>query len=377
MKQIFYTICFFILFSHDTYSQMATINKLENILKQHEEISYKECAPSQEFCFKPIPLTDDHRLHPYSGNFYPSFIITIPQAKISGTDGWFLIDHMFPYELIWRSSRPLQKQMEQLESQPNFYYPRVASIAQFGHQFYYHFMLEILGRLALLEMVNVSYDFLYVPWYAPFMKDALKLWGIDDKKIIEATENTTIQAQQLIIPSLVAQVFTETHARLSHYIPENIALYVRNKLLSAIPDLKDQSYPKRIFISRKDNIANKCRNVLNEDEVFALYEAIGFKRYVLNGMPLTEQIKLFYNADTIVGFTGSGLTNTLFCNPNTKIFEIVGTRRDGTIFYMSQYLQLDYHFIKTVDFIDAHDGQYDVTIPLDVIQDRINKDFIS
>ena len=99
----------------------------------------------------------------------------------------------------------------------------------------------------------------------------------------------------------------------------------------------------------------------------------GFQRYHLTKLSFVEQIMLFKNAEIIIGPIGSGLTNILFCNKDVQIVELYQARRDPTIWNLSQMIGIKNHrCIKTTEFIDYREGQYDTEIPLEVIQEIIN-----
>ena len=198
------------------------------------------------------------------------------------------------------------------------------------------------------------------------MKETLELWGVDSSKIIEAYDGYILQAETLIVPSLVAQVKVEGIPHLAHYIPEYILMYVKNKLLAGYEKQQHNfNFSKKVFISREDATTRK---MLNEQDVFNVFEKYGFKKYVLSQMSIVEQIALFQGADIIIGSLGSGMTNVIFCKPNVKIFDIFQHRCDCTIFYMCQTLGLEYHPIKTIDFIDTNHGQYDAIVPLESLE---------
>lgn len=344
---------------------------ITEIMKLNAQISYMPCHLAFAFEYEKLPLTDDHYLHPYKGFFHETFVLTIPQGQVCGLDGWVIADNSLIHELIWQRVYPsadeLQKAKENLRVIPT---SRVAVIAQSGHNYYYHWIVEVLGRLALLEMHGVEYDFLYVPTHAPYMKETLQLWGIDSSKIITASNDYMVIADALIVPSLVANVTVDGCPRLVHYIPSYIVHYVREKLLRKIEQQKnDYHFNKKIFISRQDASARK---ILNEDEVFTLLETQGFQRYYLTQLSILEQIMLFKNAEIIVSALGSGLSNILFCNPDVQIIELYQARRDSTIWNLSQMVGLRNHTcIKTTEFIDWYEGQYDTEIPLHVIEEII------
>lgn len=362
-------IILFSFLAQDSYSWHCNITPLSTIIQNNPAILYKHVSPELTFERKKTPLTHNHYLHPYRGIFKSNFVVTIPNGKVLGNDGWVLINDSLISELIWQNCLLHQDTLAQAKNNPTtFYKGRVAVITQSGYSYYYHWMVEVLGRLALLELSGIEYDYVYIPTTAPFMKESLRLWGIDPDKIIEASETHIIQAEELIVPSLVSSVRVEGLPRLAHYIPSYLVNYIRNKLLGNMPE-ENSSYSKKIFISRQDASARK---IINEDEVFALLAPHGFQRYHLTNIPFEEQIRLFKNAEIIIGSLGSGLTNLLFCNQEAQVIELYQARRDTTIWNLSQMIEIKNHYcIKTTEFIDSREGQYDTEIPLSVIQEVI------
>lgn len=348
-------------------AQYCNTIDLNSVLSKRSDILYQKCFPTIPFCYNPLPVTSNHYLHPYEGYFNKSFIVTIPHGKFFGTDGWILEGDDVIQNFVWQNCYPSKTMLE--NSKPSLYMKnRIAVISQTGYTYYYHFLVEVLGRLALLEMHNIEYDFLYVPTKSLFMKELLHVWGIDPSKIIEADDSLMIEADELIVPSLVASAQTNGCPRLAHYIPKHIVDYIRNKLLEKAKQLSTynaNNFGRKIFISRKDTSA---RRMINEDEVFELFQERGFERFELGNLSILEQILLFYNAEIVVGALGSGLANVIFCNKNCKVIDIFQARRDATIYYLCQSLELDYQCVKTTEFIDANDGQYDTTVPLEIIE---------
>ena len=57
-----------------------------------------------------------------------------------------------------------------------------------------------------------------------------------------------------------------------------------------------------------------------------------------------EKVALFANAEVIIGLTGAGLTNLMFCQAKTKVIELFPSSY-VTYFYASVagHLALDYH----------------------------------
>jgi hypothetical protein len=339
---------------------------LHDIREIEPEISYQYCHHEIPFEFKKLPFERDHFLHPNKGKFTRSYIVSIPQGCVYGLEGSIIFHDYLVHDFVWQNCFvPKYLWNEILQKKKRTVFGRVAVLAQAGYTYYYHWLVEVLGRLALLEINHVEYDYLYVPYSRPYMKETLELWGIDTSKIIEASDDYIVEADRLIVPSLVATAQTDGVPRLTHYIPEYILNYVKNKLLRGYKKKKNLSsfkFAKKVFISRKDAGARK---MLNEQDVFKFFEQYNFQEYVLSKMSIVEQIALFENAEIIIGSLGSGMTNVMFCNPDVKIFDIFQRRCDCTIYYMCQTLGLEYHPIKTMDFIDENDGQYDAIVPLE------------
>lgn len=363
--KIFYLIILSLPLFSDAWH--CAIKTLEDILKQNTQIRLQLFSDNRPFLYKPLPLANEHYLHPFSGIFKQTFILTIPQGTVYGLDGWVLVDDCLVNELIWQNVYLHQDMLSAAKKNPLVEKKgRVAVISQTGYSYYYHWVAEVLGRLAMLEMAGIEYDYLYVPNTAAYMLETLQLWGIDPSKLIIASDDYIIKAEELIVPSLVSAVLVNGCPRLVHYVPPYIAHYIRTKLLENLEKQKsDYQFSKRVFISRQDAGARK---ILNEDDIFALLEPHGFKRYQLTKLSIIEQLHLFNKAEIIMGTLGSGLTNLLFCNTDTRIIELYQARRDCTIWNLSQMAGIkNHHCVKTGEFIDAREGQYDTEIPLDVI----------
>jgi len=82
--------------------------------------------------------------------------------------------------------------------------------------------------------------------------------------------------------------------------------------------------PKKIYIDRNDSLANTkgLRLITNENEVKRTLINNGFKSVTLGNFHFSDQVKIFNNAEIIVGLHGAGFANLCFCRPGTKIVEL-------------------------------------------------------
>ncbi|MBI2352789.1 glycosyltransferase family 61 protein [Candidatus Dependentiae bacterium] len=396
---------------------------IKELLKTHPEIEYIKCHNIEPFEYNPFSLSRFPELQPHKGLFAKTFIIKIPQGQVCSVNGWITLnDHIIKEFIPTYSSLANQLQnlkktsFEKLKKIPG----KVAVLTMSCDICYSHWIYNILGRLALLELYGIEYDWLYVAYDKKYMKETLALWGIDPAKIIQPFDQTAyIQADELIVPSHIGIRAPESHqypltwvpmeaySKLwgtdpkTTYIPYNTINkevdiipahvevkdyfiyrnplcgsyyapwaieYIAKKLSTPI-QVKDKHFSKKFFISRKDAI---LRKTVNEDELFALFQPYGFERYELGKMPLADQIALFQQAECIVATHGTGLMNLIFCKPNTTVIEIYQGRSDCCFYYLAQVMKLNPYCIKTIEFNPADIWGYaDTTIPLEIIQNFI------
>lgn len=108
------------------------------------------------------------------------------------------------------------------------------------------------------------------------------------------------------------------------------------------PDLLPEN---KIYISRKD----ARRRYVDQDDIEEYFRSIGYNIVELSGMSFLDQVKLFNSATHVAGFSGSGLTNIMFCHSGTKILEIRNKENfDPSEFHeFGIYLDLDYNVTNT------------------------------
>jgi hypothetical protein len=367
------TIVLLLITTFSTSSFWFNFISLQNLLVKNSLIQYQLCFDATPFNFKPFPLSIDISKHPNSGYMMPTFILTIPQGVVQSDRGDVLIENQFIEEMIWCGNYGVLQSIEQIPLQEKITVDgRIAVITQFPYFNYFHWLTEVLGRLALLEMHHVEYDWLYVPQSSAYMRDSLELWGISPEKIlVPSSSKCMIEACELILPSLVSNsIYGIT--LFTHYVHPHLVTYIRNKLLSAAQKKNLVPLSKKVFVSRKDA---PFRKIINEDEIFAPLQDQGFERYELSLLSVAEQIMLFHEADIIIAPQGTCLANCIFCDKKTKIIELFQGLNDCTFWYVSQMLDLDYTPIATIDFIPDYTTAWlsDTYMPISVIHELINK----
>jgi glycosyltransferase involved in cell wall biosynthesis len=76
---------------------------------------------------------------------------------------------------------------------------------------------------------------------------------------------------------------------------------------------------RRLLIARK----GPTRKIHNIEEVETILSRRDFETVYLEGMSVLDQILLFQSAEFVVGPHGAGLANLVFCEPGTKVIELM------------------------------------------------------
>lgn len=219
---------------------------------------------------------------------------------------------------------------------------KVALLSGLAGHVYYHWMFDIIPRLELLRRSEIKLkdlDWLVVNSIGkPFQKETLSLLGVPLDKIIESDLHSYIQAEQLIVPSFPGYL---------DWIPEGTIRFLRQTFLPQI-NLAATAKLQKIYVSRA---RSQHRQLINEAEVSSLLERQGFKTVYLEEMSVLEQVATFANAKVVIAPHGSGMTNLVFCSPDTKIVELFSPNYVRTDYWtLSHQLQLQHYYVVGRNF---------------------------
>lgn len=232
---------------------------------------------------------------------------------------------------------------------PKKFYGKVVLLSTLSGHIYYHWMVDLLPRLGILQQQGISLEeidlFVVNSVSASFQKETLQHLGIPLNKVIESDLHPSIQAEKLIVPTFSGQL---------DWVSAGTIEFLRSNFLSTDieenPKKKtDKIYPKRLYISREKA---RYRHLLNEAEVEDTLSFLGFTKINLESLSVAEQARYFAEAEVIVSPHGSGLTNLVFCTQKTIIIELFSPSYIRTDYWMiSQFLELDHYYLlgRTID----------------------------
>jgi capsular polysaccharide biosynthesis protein len=89
------------------------------------------------------------------------------------------------------------------------------------------------------------------------------------------------------------------------------------------------------------------RRLLNEESLLPSLRNLGFEIIRPGEMPLTTQIEKFRKAKVVLAPHGAGLTNILFCRPDTTLIEIFprGGVHGSMFMRTASQRGFDYYFV--------------------------------
>lgn len=201
---------------------------------------------------------------------------------------------------------------------------------------YFHWLFDVLPRIQLLRLSGIDFDeinnFIVNNNY-PFQEETLAVLGIEKLKIINPRYHSHIEATQLIVPSFPGS---------AAWMPKWTCDFLRTTFLNP-ENLQSSEKIERLYISRQQN---QNRRLINEKEVISFLNSLGFKSVSLEFMSVREQAALLAHAKVIVAPHGSGLTNIVFCSPETKVIEIFSPQYVYPCYWLiSNLVGLDYYYL--------------------------------
>ncbi len=191
---------------------------------------------------------------------------------------------------------------------------KIAILSGLSGNVYFHWMVDVLPRLEILKQQGIDLaeidGFVVNSIQRPFQRETLEKLGIPLSKIIESDQQSHLQAEELIVPA-----FASTVGWVSPWIIE-----FQRQLFATAIHAPDVDYPERIYITRKKA---QYRRIFNESEVIECLKQYGFETVELETISVEQQAALFAHAKVIIAPHGAGLTNLMFCRPETQVIELI------------------------------------------------------
>lgn len=298
--------------------------------------------------------------NPFKNVVPPGFpemgIIRMENARLIGRNGWILSpEGEWISELSWYGAT---------SENPDFVQERfktykmkgkcLSIISDWSETNYNHFLLDSLGRLALIFRAGIKFDtfdhiFCNIP--SDYARELMIILGIPIEKCITPSQKGIYLCEELFVAS---------YPGVNRFYPRWLVSYLRESIVKT----STHSY-RRLYIPRKNN-----RKILNENELSEILRKYEFETFEPTGNLLTH--KIFSEASVVVSAHGAALANLVFCKPGTKVLELIPSDHIYPHYFsLSVAANLDYSYIvgKSINerlmpkfgpspydfFVDAHE----------------------
>jgi capsular polysaccharide biosynthesis protein len=175
---------------------------------------------------------------------------------------------------------------------------------------HFHFMAEVLPRLQIEPLAPYPFDgtILFPPVTTLPLQEMLVQMVRTGRTVCSLAGPRAVHVRSLVFLPNLAGAGYAPHPRLATFF-DNLKRFLN---VTGAPN-------RRIYITRRDT---EHRVLVNEDEVIAAVVSAGFEVVNLSGLNLVEQARLFTCASHVIGPHGAGLTNLVFCGPDTTVCEL-------------------------------------------------------
>ena len=175
----------------------------------------------------------------------------------------------------------------------------------------------------LLQAIPSAIDFLSHGQADRFFAYVARDWqrkllntvGISDEKLVHHELSCTYHCDDLVIKQF-------SHIDL---VPTPMEQEMFSRVARDVAGVKSASTRRRIFLSRRSvtrESGGNYRALLNEDALVEAFAARGYEIVEPELLPFPDQIRLFAEAELVVGLGGAALFNVIFSPPATRVVTI-------------------------------------------------------
>ena len=216
---------------------------------------------------------------------------------------------------------------------------------------YYHWLMDVLPRLAVLSEFPPDTRLLAPPNLSGYQRDALQWLGLS-ARLRPTTE------RHLVVENFF---FSSPTAMTGCYDPYAVA-FLRRTFLGRADTTYDS--PRKFFVQR----VGVGRGLLNEPEVLEFFRERGWACVDTAQLTLSQQIQLFSRAEAVCALHGAALTNLVWCRPGCQVLELVArTFLNGVYEGIAQAAQADHRFL-----LCEADARYRARVDLRALAERLD-----
>jgi hypothetical protein len=270
-------------------------------------------------------------------------------------------------------------------------------IGKYDKNFYFHHWKQTLEQFVVakygksLKSINLTtgtYYSIHTPWFGYFSwltsylpRLIKRVQNNDDYKLIVPEEWTKIEYVSEILSTFkhleYVKIPIDHHLFIQNYYLEPVRPWTSHFIKSDL-DLVKTYFNKfispnatpfrRVYISRRKALRRK---VANEEKLIEILLKFNFEIVEFENLSVLEQVNLMNETDVFIGLHGAGLTNLMFMNENTKVFELTPIISDFKNFRfpfwrMADLLNIQYNviFCKMDQLIEEDEYSNNIIVDL-------------
>jgi capsular polysaccharide biosynthesis protein len=175
-------------------------------------------------------------------------------------------------------------------------------------------LLQVIpSAIDYLECVSAGRFFAYIE--RDWQRRLLNTLGIPDEKLIHHELVRTYDCEDLVLKQ-----YSEIDL-----IPTPMEREIFARVAREIAGVEQQGGRRRLFLSRRSVTsasAGTYRALLNEDELVDAFDRRGYEIVEPELLSFADQIRLFSEAELVVGLGGAAMFNVIFSPPATRVVTI-------------------------------------------------------
>lgn len=238
----------------------------------------------------------------------------------------------------------------------------VLPLVPYQKQYYYHWLLEQLPKLRLLEQYTDETENtprLLIPSNPPsFVTESLDLLGYSKDQLIEW------RGGLVAVETLLVTNHRSYSPHRKFYTPSQTDCeWVRNRFVNQMEQSDGDSTSRRTYISRQE--AARGRSIINFDDLESWLHRNRFSADIFEKYPFAEQVQMANHSDIIIGPTGAGMSNILFAN-DPLVVELTLNGWTRPFYFLAEILGHEFRSC----ICDANDNN-DLYVDIDKLKSHI------
>jgi len=206
--------------------------------------------------------------------------------------------------------------------------PWTSVVSRWGYG-YFHWWLDVLPRLAVLNEFPTDTGILVFPRLEAYQSESLRMLGVGERVRLTPERHVIVEDYYFASPTAMTGCWN----------PFAID-WLRERFLPWAGTPAER--PRRFYLRR----LGQSRGIRNEAEVIDYFRDQGWAIVDLEKMTVRDQIQLFSGAEFVCGLHGAAFTNLLWAPPGCRVLELcAATFLNGVYEGMAEYLRLEYRYL--------------------------------